>query len=70
MTELNQIAAEHDALSQELRRSRAPKARSWGGNAPPDLSNIPPLPDDHQAIEEWMRDTHLNDTMRVRWNMF
>ena len=54
VTELNQIAAERDALSQELRRSRAPKARSWCGDGPPDLSNIPPLPDDRQAIEEWM----------------
>ena len=65
VTELNQIAAERDALSQELRRSHAPKARSWCGNGPPDLSNIPPLPDDHQAIEEWMnaRNCNLRDAL-------
>ena len=40
VTRLNQIAAERDALSQELRRSRAPKARSWGGDGPPDLSRV------------------------------
>ena len=65
VTELNQIGAERDALSQELRRSRAPKARSWGGDGQPDLSNIPPLPDDHQAIEEWMnaRNCDLQDAL-------
>ena len=65
VTELNQIAAERDALSQELRRSRAPKARSWCGDGPPDLSDIPPLPDDRQAIEEWMnaRNCDLRDAL-------
>ena len=43
VTELNQIAAERDALSQELRRSRAPQAISWGGDGPPDLSNSPSI---------------------------
>ena len=38
VSELNQLAAERDALSQELRRSRAPKASSWGGDGPPDLN--------------------------------
>ena len=52
VTELNQIAAELDALSQELRRSRAPNARSWAGSGPPDLSNILPLPDDHRRVDE------------------
>ena len=52
---VNQLQAERDALSQELRRSRAPKDKtSWAGEAPPDLSSIPPVPDDHQAIVEWM----------------
>ena len=65
VAELNQIVAERDALPQELRRSRAPKAKSWGGDGPPDLSNIPPLPDDHQAIEEWMnaRNCDLRDAL-------
>ena len=44
-------ACKRDALSQELRRNRAPKARSWGGDGPPDLNNVPPLPDDHQGIK-------------------
>ena len=48
VTELNQIAAKRDA------QSRAPKARSWGGDGPPNLNSVPPLLDDHQAIEEWM----------------
>ena len=63
---VNQLQAEQDALSQELRRSRVPKdATSWVGDAHPDLSSIPPLPDDHQAIEEWMnsRNRHLRDAL-------
>ena len=65
VTELNQIAAERDALSQELRRSRAPMASSWSGDGRPDLNNVPPLPDDHHAIEEWMiaRDCDLPDAL-------
>ena len=60
---VNQLQAERDALSQELRRSRAPKdKKSWAGDAPPDLSSIPPVPDDHQAIEEWM--TARNQDLR------
>ena len=55
LTEFNQIAAERHALSQELRRS-SPKARSWGGDGPPHLNNVPPLVDDRQAIEEWMNE--------------
>ena len=46
---LNQLAS---ALPQELRRNRAPKARSWGGDGPTDFNNVPPLPDDHQGIKE------------------
>ena len=49
------VAAKRNALSQELRRSRAPKDKtSSPGDAPPDLSSIPPVPDNHQATEEWM----------------
>ena len=64
VTELNQLAAERDALSREL-RSRAPKARSWGGDGPPDLNNVPPLPTNHQAIEEWVnaRNCGLRDAL-------
>ena len=64
VTELNQLAAERDALSREL-RGRAPKARSWGGDGPPDLNNVPPLPTNHQAIEEWVnaRNCGLRDAL-------
>ena len=60
---VNQLQAERDALSQELRRNRVPKDTTpWAGDAAPDLSSIPPLPDDHQAIEEWM--TSRNGDLR------
>ena len=64
VTELNQLAAERDALSREL-RSRAPKARSWGGDGAPDLNNVPQLPTNHQAIEEWVnaRNCGLRDAL-------
>ena len=65
VSELNQLAAERDALSQELRWSPAKKASSWSGDGPPDLNNVSPLPDDHQAIEEWMnaRNCNLRDPL-------
>ena len=30
------------------------KARPWCGRGPPDVSVIPPIPDHHQDLEEWM----------------
>ena len=35
-----QWQVERDSLSQELRRSRAPKSKSWCGDGPPDVSAI------------------------------
>ena len=66
---VNQLQAERDVLSQELRRSRAPKDKtSWAGDAPPDVSSIPLVPDDHQAIEEWMT-VEIRSAERPRvWN--
>ena len=51
---VNQLKGERDSLSQELRRSRAVKARPWCGEGPPDVSVIPPIPDHQQDLEEWM----------------
>ena len=46
-----QLQAERDSLSQELRRSRAPQARPCG-DGPPNVSDIPPLPDQAQDVEQ------------------
>ena len=43
---VNQMKGERDSLSQELRRSRAVKARLWCGEGPPDH---------HQDLEERMK---------------
>ena len=52
---VNQLKAERDALCVELRQSRVAKDRTpWSGDAPPDVTMIPALLEDHQAIEEWM----------------
>ena len=47
-----QLHGERDSLSQELRRSRASKARPWCGDGPPDVSAISSMPDHHQELEE------------------
>ena len=51
---VNQLQGERDSLSQELRWSRAVKARPWCGEGPPDVSAILSIPDHHQDLEEWM----------------
>ena len=51
---VNQLKGERDSLSQELRWSRAVKARPWCGDGAPDVSVIPPIPDHHRDLEEWM----------------
>ena len=63
---VNQLQAERDALCVELRQSRVAKDRTpWSGDAPPDVTMIPALPEDHQAIEEWMasRNRDLRDAL-------
>ena len=63
---VNQFQAERDALCVELRQSRVAKDRTpWSGDAPPDVTMIPALPEDHQAIEEWMasRNQDLRDAL-------
>ena len=50
---VHQLQTERDALCLELRQSRVDRT-SWSGDARPDVSSIPLLPDDHQAIEERM----------------
>ena len=62
---VNQLQGERDSLSQDLRRSRAVKARPWCGQGPPDVSAIPPIPDHHQDLEEWMnsRNCELRDAL-------
>ena len=53
----------------ELRQSRAAKDRTpWSRDAPPDVTMIPALPEDHQAIEEWMasRNRDLRDALEFR----
>ena len=62
---VNQLKGERDSLSQELRRSRAVKARAWCGEGPPDVSVIPPIPDHLQDLEEWMngRNCELRDAL-------
>ena len=66
---VNQLQAERVALSVELRQSRVAKDRTpWSGDAPPDVIMIPALPEDHQAIEEWMasRNRRFAGRSRVR----
>ena len=64
-----QLQAERDSLSQELRRSRGPHARPCG-DGPPNVSNIPPLPDQAQDVEQWARCTRIrfsgSDLTRVK----
>ena len=59
-----QLQAERDSLSQELRRSRGPHARPCGDGLP-NVSNIPPLPDQAQDVEQWMnaRNFDLRDAL-------
>ena len=59
-----QLQAERDSLSQELRRSRGPHARPCG-DGPPNVSDIPPLPDQAQDVEQWMnaRNFDLRDAL-------
>ncbi len=58
---VNQLQAERDALCVELRQSRVAKDRTpWSGDALPDVTMIHALPEDHQAIEEWMASRNLD----------
>ena len=49
-----QLQLERDSLSKELRRSRASKGRSWCDDGPPDVSEVPPMPDRFQDLQDWL----------------
>ena len=65
---VNQWQVERDSLSQELRRSRAPKARPWSVDGPPDFSVIRTMPDHFHNLQEWLntRNRELRDSLEFR----
>ena len=65
---VNQWQVECDSLSQELRGSRAPKARPWCGDGPPDVSVIRTMPDHFHILQGWLntRNRELRDALEFR----